>query len=123
MYIQTKEDAYDEDGDVNPAALMQMAATKYKIMVDKGVWNAPTPEDENIIALTVQIQKLQAKRGDIHKGKHKKRDNYKEERSKQSKRHAWKKNKPTEEEKKTSKEHGGKHTGGAPTTTCGPCIP
>jgi len=35
------------------------ASNKYKTMFQARTWNAPLPEEENILALEIHIQKLQ----------------------------------------------------------------
>ena len=40
---------------------MLWARQKYDLLRDKGVWNAPTPEDEKILALTAQVNKMSEK--------------------------------------------------------------
>jgi hypothetical protein len=47
-----------EDGKIGflmPEQLMVRMMTKYKALVVKGEWNAPTAEDEKIIAMQAQI--------------------------------------------------------------------
>jgi len=39
--------------------MWQAASSKYKSMVQAGTWNAPSPEDEKILALEAKIQQLQ----------------------------------------------------------------
>ena len=57
-YITMKKNEYDEGTELQPEELMQLAANKYKVLVDEGMWNAPTPEQEKIIALEASIKKL-----------------------------------------------------------------
>ena len=40
---------------------MLWARQKYDLLKDKGTWNAPTPEEEKIIALTAQVNKMSEK--------------------------------------------------------------
>jgi len=57
-YIKKKEDAYEEGENVEIEMLMLQASNKYKTMVEAKTWNAPSPEDEKIIALEAQLKKM-----------------------------------------------------------------
>ena len=50
-YIQAKEDEYNEGGIKDPKQLMMRASNKYRTLVEDKVWNAPTEEDNKILAL------------------------------------------------------------------------
>jgi len=89
-YICKKEDEYEEGMDINTNALMLLADNKFKTFRQANTWNAPSPEEEKILALKSQIQKLQkekkpkqqegTKKGDkdgAKKGKKKKKDSLK----------------------------------------------
>lgn len=104
-YIQTKEDTYDEKGDVNPNELMQLASNKFKVLVDKGLWNAPTAEEEKIVALEAKIKSLSRKQTNDHsKNKTSKRkespnkDNKQQQKKKYTK-PVWKTTPPKEGER------------------------
>jgi hypothetical protein len=58
-YIRTKESAYDEGEDIQAPALMIQAANKYHSLKERGVWAAPSPEEEKIVALEAKLQKMQ----------------------------------------------------------------
>ena len=58
-YICKKEDQYKEGEDINIDLLMLQASNKYKSMVQSNTWNAPSPEEEKILALEMKIKKLQ----------------------------------------------------------------
>ena len=58
-YIEKKEDAYEEGAPMTYQALMTFAKNKYDVLVQKELWNAPTPEEEKIIALEATVKKLQ----------------------------------------------------------------
>lgn len=60
-YMSLKQDLYDEGQDITPAAIMALAETKYKILVESNLWNAASEDGEKIIALEAQINKLSAK--------------------------------------------------------------
>ena len=55
-YIIRKEEEYEEDAKITPDDLMKRAANKYKILVQKGVWRAPSPAESKIIALEAKIE-------------------------------------------------------------------
>ena len=58
-YIKGKEDDYDEGkNDITPKSLMLLAANKYKTRKETNEWNAPSKEQEEIIALKAQVEKL-----------------------------------------------------------------
>ena len=47
--------------DISYNQLMLWARQKYDLLRDKGTWNAPTPEEEKILALTAQVNKMSEK--------------------------------------------------------------
>ncbi len=57
-YIHKKEDEYEEGAEIKPDALMLLADNKFKTYKQAQTWNAPSPEEEKILALESQIQKL-----------------------------------------------------------------
>jgi hypothetical protein len=59
-YIGTKEDSYNEGTDISENELMDLAESKYKIMLESGDWKAQTNEQKKIVALTQQVQSLQS---------------------------------------------------------------
>jgi len=63
-YIEKKEEDY-EDGStaISPHQLMTLAKNRYEVLVEKGLWNAPSAEEEKIMALEATIKKLQDARG------------------------------------------------------------
>ena len=66
-YIDQKKNDYDEGMYVTPIKLMLLAANKYKTMKQDNEWNAPSIEQEQIIALRAQINKLKSSKA--NKGK------------------------------------------------------
>lgn len=54
--IKAKERQFDDGTDVSPDTLMEYAATKYKLLHEKGEWNVPSKEEERIIALRAQVE-------------------------------------------------------------------
>ena len=60
-YIDKKLELYEEGVDISYNQLMLWARQKYDLLRDKGVWNAPTPEEEKILALTAQVNRMSEK--------------------------------------------------------------
>ena len=58
QFIKRKKDAYDKGADITVASLMDAAENKYKTRLLTGEWSAPTKEQEQILALTAQVDKL-----------------------------------------------------------------
>jgi hypothetical protein len=58
QFFKRKKDAYDEGADITVASLMDAAENKYKTRLLTGEWSAPTKEQEQILALTAQVDKL-----------------------------------------------------------------
>ena len=62
-YIESKQDAFDEGSDLTADELMQCALYKYKTLLDKGTWQAPDCQQEQILALETQIKQLKNSAG------------------------------------------------------------
>ena len=86
-YIKAKETLYEEEEiELDPDTLMELALTKYNTFCEQGTWNQLSKEQEEIIALKAQVNKLEnakndssnkkdgAKKADGAKGISKKRD-------------------------------------------------
>jgi hypothetical protein len=58
-YMNKKKDEYDEGQDISPSQLMLLAQNKFKTKKQDNEWNAPSEEQEQIIALRAQVEKLQ----------------------------------------------------------------
>ena len=52
-----KDFPYEDGTDIQPIALMSLADNKYKTLKVKGTWNAPSQEEEKILALKTEIDK------------------------------------------------------------------
>jgi hypothetical protein len=59
LYIEGKEEDYNEGNDITPDAVMELAESKYKILVENNIWKQPLAADRQIVALTAQIQKME----------------------------------------------------------------
>jgi len=57
-YIPKKEDEYEEGAEIKTNALMLLVDNKFKTFCQANTWNAPSLEEEKILALKSQIQKL-----------------------------------------------------------------
>jgi len=68
-YIEKKLEAYEEGQDMTADQLMLWARNKYDLLRDKGMWNAPTEQEEKIIALQAQVKEMAKKLSD-KKSKH-----------------------------------------------------
>lgn len=62
-YVVAQKDKYDEGADIDDKKLMLLALTKYKDRIRANEWQAPSAEQEQIIALTAQINDLKKKKG------------------------------------------------------------
>ena len=58
-YIDTKIEKYEEGEDLNPETLMQLANNKYKVMKENDTWEAPSAEEEKIMALQAEVRRMQ----------------------------------------------------------------
>ena len=59
-YIELKESEYEEGGALTPTHLMQLALNKYQARVEKKEWNAPSPEQQKILALEAELKKMKS---------------------------------------------------------------
>ena len=67
-FIKRKKDAYDEGEDITADTLMIAAENKYRALVQEERWNALSPEQNQIVALTAQLNRLKDGRVRIGKG-------------------------------------------------------
>jgi excinuclease UvrABC helicase subunit UvrB len=57
--VRLQDDYNDERRQFNVEGLMDLAVNKYKTLKEAGQWQASSPEQEKIIALTATIQQLE----------------------------------------------------------------
>jgi hypothetical protein len=57
-YIRRKVERYEEGEDVTADALMEQADNKFKLLKESGSWNAPSKQEEKILALQTEIKNL-----------------------------------------------------------------
>jgi len=66
-YIGRKLEKYEEGEDVTSEALMEQADNKFKLLKESGNWNAPSEQEEKILALQSEIKILKKKSKDPKK--------------------------------------------------------
>jgi hypothetical protein len=66
-YIGRKLEKYEEGEDVTSDALMEQADNKFKLLKESGHWNAPSEQEEKILALQSEIKNLKKKTKDPNK--------------------------------------------------------
>jgi hypothetical protein len=57
-YIGRKLEKYEEGEDTTADALMEQANSKYKLMKEQATWNAPSEQEEKILALMTEVKNL-----------------------------------------------------------------
>ena len=68
-YINDKKDRYEEGKHMSSDRLMQLADNKYRLLKEREEWDAPSPEEEKIMALEAAVERLrQTKRKTTSKG-------------------------------------------------------
>ena len=105
-YIEKQKDRYAEGEDLSTKHLMQVALIKYKDRKRSDVWQAPSLEEEQIMALTAQLDAMEkakvnaakAKKAETKKGNESKK---KAKTDKYAEKYAWKLIPPAAGEPKT----------------------
>ena len=54
--MEKKQEAHDEGTTIDPNLLMKWAKVKYGIIKEKGIWNAPTKEEQQILDMKAEIK-------------------------------------------------------------------
>jgi hypothetical protein len=90
LFIKRKKDAYDEGGDITVTSLIDAAENKFKTRVLLKTLSAPTKEQEQILALTAQVNQLRLTKVAPKKNKRAPKDSSKAKQDKEQK-WAWKK--------------------------------
>ena len=57
-YIERKQEEYEDGMNIKPTAIMSLGDKKYKTLKIKATQNAPSQEEEKILALKTEIDKL-----------------------------------------------------------------
>ena len=112
-YVEKQKDRFDEGEDITYKKLMQVALIKFKDRKRSDKWQAPSAEEEQILALTAQIGDLKKEKSALadkaKKGgsKNKQGDGKKaREAAKMAERYAWKLVPPEPGEPKTKEVNG-----------------
>ena len=106
-YLEKQKDKFDDGEDVTVKRLMQVALTKFKDRKRSDTWQAPTPQDEEIMALSAEIVELkkarptQAAGGKGAKSGKKGDDAKKSYKARMAEKYAWKLVPPASGEPKT----------------------
>lgn len=58
-YITWRQERYEDGESLTPTALMNAANEKYKTLVEKKEWNAPSTEQQQILALEARLKKYE----------------------------------------------------------------
>lgn len=61
-YIRIKESEYEDGTHYTPQQLMGLALNRFKVINQKEMWMAPTPEDEKFMALKAELKKATSDR-------------------------------------------------------------
>ena len=59
-YIALKEEYYEEGNNLGAYELMSLAKNKWRVLKQKHLWNAPSPQEEKILALEAKVKKLES---------------------------------------------------------------
>ena len=70
-YIEKKQEDYDEGTAFSHSELMNLAANKYKTLVQCGKWMARSPEELKILALEAKLSKFSNKKSGAEKSSNK----------------------------------------------------
>ena len=57
-YITEKMDRYEEGEEMSPDRLTQLADNKYRLLRERDEWDAPSAEEEKLLALQAEVEKL-----------------------------------------------------------------
>ena len=126
-YISHKMEKYEEGEDVDPDKLMQLADNKFRLMKEKGTWNAPSEEEEKILALQAEVQLLKKSRPRGQKGNDKKDRKVRKPKEANNRNHntkpEWMSSKPNSEDISKSREWKGRKWWWCGEETGGKCAP
>ena len=59
-YINEKMDRYEEGEEMNADRLMQLADNKFRLLKEREEWDAPSAEEEKLLALQTEVEKLKS---------------------------------------------------------------
>eukprot|EP00977_Amphora_coffeiformis_P029574 scaffold41624_cov405-Amphora_coffeaeformis.AAC.1 len=66
-YIEKKQEDYDEGATFTHTELMNLAANKYKTLVQAGKWLSPSAEEQKILALEAKVAKFGKQKSEAQK--------------------------------------------------------
>ena len=108
LFVKRKKDAYDEGSDLTVTSLMDAAENKFKTRVLLKTWSAPTKEQEQILALTAQVNQIRVTNSTTPKKPKAPKEGSKSKQER-DKKWAWKKILPKEGEPVTKVVDGKSH--------------
>ena len=73
-YMARKKESHEEGNTLTSDEIMNLGANKYKQLKTLNIWNAPSPEEEKIMALEAKVDKMKANNKRNSKGKRSGRD-------------------------------------------------
>ena len=107
-YINDKKDRYEEGEEIDADKLMQLADNKFRLMKEREEWDAPSAEEEKILALQAAMDKLTKSKTSKRKStesrynekerNHKKRSTRQTGKSQNPPRPSWMSERPPEDE-------------------------
>ena len=106
-YIEKKQVDYEDGFDMTPEILMTYAENKYNTMIRDIVWNALSPDQERIVALSSTVQELKdinLKLAKAFSGKSR-NATFNDRKGKDTDFWAWKKIPPNDKDPKTKKKN------------------
>jgi hypothetical protein len=68
LYIKRKLENYEEGYEQNPDDLMTLSANKFKLRKENGTWDAPSADEEKILALHAEIKDMKKQKTKAPKG-------------------------------------------------------
>ena len=109
-YIEGKKEKYEEGKDLEPEKLMLLADNRFRLLKERDEWDAPSQEEEKLLSLQAEVEKL--KRGNKRKSntKKEKNDNQNTKKSRRQEtpvKPEWMKERPAEEDLKKPRQWNG----------------
>ena len=112
-YITEKMDRYEEGDEMSADHLMQLADNKFRLLKEREEWDAPSAEEEKLLALQTEVEKLKSMKRKIdekdRKGSRKApKRSEKAPKSKGQDKPSWMFKRPTDENLQKSRKWNGK---------------
>jgi len=99
-YIERQKEKYDEGDAITVSVLMQSALNKFMDRKRDNKWQAPSADEQKIVALTAQVEKLKKTKTP---GRARNQESTRAPNRRDEEKFAWKKVKPTASEKGKTK--------------------